>query len=417
MEVFGIKPQMRLFRPSIKIFFLLAFLFPVSSPIAQPSQVTLYPGIAFHQHELAVSVMHEFFAKHWNSADSLRCEMRGLELADSLLPLSFMLGFAMRAWRILNDEYETRQEYEILHRELGPLRAECLRALHKQHLADSTRPTRMFLEAGINGLNATLLIRSKPLSALSLGLRSYRTLDSVRALAPQIKDVYLGLGLFQCSLANEPGIIGFALLLFNGLRVSLDSGLVYLRTCADGSLYTRQSAKEYLVQFLSPFKSHEAVEKQAVFKSLQTEYPNNAYYVFQEIDENIAFHRAEVFSGDKYRWVPPRISSFDTGNYSLRRDANLVRWQCAAIDSARRHELHPEAFEQKQSYSFYPVFLRAAQLRYMLDTTKEFPPGGHQKAVRTYRLEKGRAYSVLRKSGINPMLREYFLWHMEDGLR
>jgi hypothetical protein len=410
------KTPMRLFHSSIKIFFLLVFLFPVSSLVAQSSPATLYPGITLRQHGLAQNVMHEFFAKHWNNADTMRCEMRRLELADGLLPLSYMLGFAMRAWRILNDEYETREECETLRSELRPLRAECLRVLHQRHFADSTRPTRMFLEAGINGLHATLLIRSKPLSALSIGLKSFRTLDSVRALAPQIKDIYLGLGLFQCSLANEPGIISFALRLFNGLHVSYDSGLVYLRTCAGSALYTRESAEEYLVQFLSPFKAHEAAEKQAVFKALQMEYPYNAYYIFQEIDEGMAFHRADVFSHDKFRWVLPRIGSFDTCSYSLRRDANLVRWQCAVIDLALTKELHPEVFEQKQSYSFYPVFLRAAQMRYMLDTTKEFSPGGHKKAVGMFRLQRYRAYSVLRKSGINPMLREYFLWHMEDGL-
>jgi hypothetical protein len=406
---------MRLFHPSIKILFLLAFLFPVSFPIAQPSQVTLYPGITLRQHELAQSVMHEFFAKHWSKAETLCREMRGLELADTLLPMSLMLGFATRAWRILNDEFETPQESETLHRELGPLRAECLRVLHQRHFAGSTRPTRMFLEAGINGLHATLLIRSKPFSALSIGLKSYRTLDSIRAIAPRIKDVYLGLGLFQCSLANEPGIISFALRLFNGLHVSYDSGLVYLRTCADSALYTRQSAKEYLVQFLSPIKPHEVAEKQAVFKALQTEYPDNPFYVFQEIDEAMAFHRADVFSGGKYRWVLPRISGFDTCNYSLWRDANLVRWQCAAIDSAMTRELRPAAFEQKQSYSFYPVFLNAARLRYVLDT-KKYSPREYKTTVRIYNIQKDRAYSVLRKSGINPMLREYFLWHIEDGL-
>jgi hypothetical protein len=406
---------MRLFQPSIKILLILAFLYPVSSLIAQPSQINLYPGITLRQHELAQDVMHEFFAKRWNNAETLCREMRGLELADTLLPMSLMLGFATRAWRILNDEFETRQESETLHRELGPLRAECLRVLHHQHFAVSTRPMRMFLEAGINGLNATLLIRSKPFSALSMGLQSYRTLDSIRTLAPQIKDVYLGLGLFQCSLANEPGIISFALRLFNGLHVSFDSGLGYLRTCADSALYTRQSAKEYLVQFLSPIKASEAAEKQAVLKSLQTEYPDIAYYVFQEIDEGMAFHRADVFSRGKYRSVQQRINSFDTSNFLLRRDVNLVRWQCAAIDSALAGELHPEVFEQKQSYSFYPVFLQAARLRYALDT-KKYPRNEYKKAVRMYRVQKDRAFSILRKSRINPMLREYYLWHMEDGL-
>jgi hypothetical protein len=407
---------MRLFHPSIKILFLLAFLFPGSSPVAQPSGILLYPGISLRQHVLAQSTMHEFFAKHWNSAETLACEMRRLELSDSLLPMSFMLRFATRAWRILNDEFESKQEHETLQRELEPIRDECLRILHKQHFADSTRPTRMFLEAGINGFNATLIIRSKPLQALSTGLQSYRTLDSVRALAPQLKDLYLGLGLFQCALANEPGIISFALRLFNRLYVSLDSGLVFLRTCSDSALYTREGAKEYLVQFLSPFKEDEVREKQAVFKSLQSLYPNNAYYVFQEIDEGMAFHRAEVFSGNWYQWVVSRIDDFDTSNFALRRDVNLLRWQCAAIDSAMAGKLHPADFEQKQSYSFYPVFLRAARMRYALDTEKKLSRGQYMKALRHYYHQKDHAYSVLRKSNINPMLREYFLWHMEDGL-
>ncbi|HUI92092.1 MAG TPA: hypothetical protein VLX68_07585 [Chitinivibrionales bacterium] len=405
---------MRRFHGSLKIIFLLAFL--PAPLVAQPSKTTMFPGITTRQHMLVQEIMHDFFSKRYNRTDTVCREMRRLEAAGNLLPMSCMLGVATRAWRILNDEYATQEESEILRREVGLFRGEGLRILHQRHFADSTRPTRMFLEAGINGFNATLFIRAKPLTALSLGLRAYRTMDSVRTLVPQAKDVYLGLGLFQCALANEPGIIHFALRLFNGLYVSLDSGLVFLQTCADSAQYTRFTAKEYLIQFLSPFKAAEAERKQAVFKSLQAEFPGTAYYVFQEVDEAMAFHRKDAFSGNRFGWVPERIAGFDTSNYFLRRDVNLVRWQCTAIDSSEAEKLHPVPFRLRQDYSFYPVFLKAAQMRYMLDQAQKLSKGQNKKAAVLCRQQKERAISVLRKSEIDPMLREYFLWHIEDGL-
>jgi hypothetical protein len=361
--------------------------------------------------------MHEFFAQQWDSADARCLEMLRIEQVGSLLPLSYMLRFAMGAWRILNDDFETKQQRETMIKTLEPLRIDCLRILHKRHFADSTRPTRMFLEAGINGFSATLLIRSRPLKSLSIGLQAYRTMDSLRTIAPQMKDVFLGLGLFQCALANEPGIIGFAIKLFNGLQVSYDSGLTYLRTCADSSFYTGEVAKEYLIQFLSPFKPGEVAEKRRIFKSLQAAFPNVAYYVFQEIDEEMAFHRQKIFSNGAANWVIPCFEQFDTGAYFGRRMVNLVRWQCAAMDSSLLKIIRPVAFDPKQSYSFYPVFLAASKLKFRLETDKKMPESVMKRTFRLFATLRGRAYSLLRKSDVNPMLREYYLWHMDDGFR
>lgn len=399
---------------SLGAFLLLSLAVP-DLP-AQPRAPAPYPGITFRQHELAQRAMHEFFAQHWESAESTGCEMFHLEQADTLLPLSNMLRFAMRAWRILNDEFDSPQERETLEEGLKPLRTECIRILHKQQFADSTRPMRMFLEAGINGFNATLIIRSKPLSSLSAGLQCYRTLDSIRTLAPQIKDVYLGLGLFQCSLANEPGIIGFALHLFNRLQVSLDSGLTYLRICSDGALYTREGAKEYLLQFLSPTIKNEAAEKRRISKSLEAEFPGNPFYVFQDIDEEMAFHRKDVFSSARFAWAVSQVRAFDTSNSSARRFANLVKWQCAAIDSAASADSHMEPAEPGSAYSFYPVFLVAAKLRFLLDGDKNLGTERQKITIRLYHRQRKQAFSIIRRSDINPMLREYYLWHMEDGL-
>jgi hypothetical protein len=390
--------------------------FPVSGFTAQEQPDILYPGISAQQHALAREVMHEFFAQHWLRAGGLARDMRNLEQSDSLLPLSDMLRFAMPAWRIINSEFDSRGQGDSLFRELEPLRRDCLWILHHRHFADSTLPTRMFLEAGINGFNATLIIRSNPLASLTQGLRSFRTLDSLRAIAPQIKDLYLGLGLFQCALANEPGIIGFALHLFGGLHVSLDSGLAYLRICSNEALYTQVGAKEYLIQFLSPFNHNEAGEKQAVFRSLEQEFPGNPYYVFQEIDEQMAFHRESAFEKSTCDWALAQIAGFDTSNSTTKLYANCVKWQCTAIDTSLAATLGPRPFGDRECLSFYPVFLEAAKARYVIDSDSKQTVGKRRNAIRSYHELRNRAYVVLRRSEINPMLREYYLWHLDDGL-
>ena len=402
-------------RPFLFLFFVLTTFSPIHALSATNSP---YPGITPQQHILALEVMHEFFAQHWERAESTACEMRNLERTASALPLSPMLRFAMRSWRIINNEFDSSEQGDSLFLELGPLRAECLDILHKRHFADSTRPTRMFLEAGINGFNATLIIRSKPLTALRDGLQSFRTLDSVRTLAPQIKDAFLGLGLFQCALANEPGIIGFAVHLFNGLSVSLDSGLAYLRVCSgDSLLYTRDGAREYLIQFLSPFDTGEAAEKQAVFRSLEAEFPGNPYYVFQEIDEGMAFHRDRVFSKSFCAWAVSQIPGFDTSNSTMRTYANCVRWQCSVIDSTLATTLKPRPFKPREALSFYPAFLEAAKAKYLVESEWDKYRREEKSDVRLFHRLRGMAFSILRKSKIHPMLREYYLWHLEDGLK
>jgi|WetSurMetagenome_2_1015567.scaffolds.fasta_scaffold00008_9 hypothetical protein len=397
---------------------ILPLCIAASVSSAQTKWSAPYPGITPQQHALALATMHDFFAFHWDKAESTACAMRDLEKNDNLLPLSFMLRFAMRSWRIINDEFDSREQGDALDRELAPLRAECLRILHRGRFADSTLQTRRFLEAGINGFNATLVIRSKPFTALVEGLKSYRTLDSVTAEAPNLKDSYVGLGLFQCALANEPGIITFAIHLFKGLRVDLNLGLAYLRLCsADSMLYTRNGAREYLIQFLSPFKSNEAAEKQKIFRALETEFPASPYYLFQEIDEGMAFHRADVFTKEYAARAAARIAGFDTSNSTLRTYANCVRWQCSIIDSTLSPVLKPRPFKPGEALSFYPVFLNAAKYKFLLESNVYASKRVAQTIDRLFHEHRSLAFSVLRKSEIHPMSREYYLWHTEDGLR
>lgn len=395
-------------------FSLLMYALPAFP--AEKAEV-LYPGISPRQHELARETMHELFDMNWQKADSLGVEMRKIEQAGNLQPLSFMLRFAIPAWRILNNEFDSHKQEDSLYKKLEPLRLECLRILNTGHFPDSTKPTRMFLEAGINGFNATLIIRSKPLTALKEGLQSYRTLDSLRAIAPQMKDLYLGMGLFQCALANEPSIIGFAIHLFGGLHVSLDSGLAYLRICSNEAYYTKQGAREYLIQFLSPFKANEANEKQSVFRMLEAEFPGNPYYVFQEIDENMAFHRQVAFSSDFRKWAIAKVAALDTQNAAVRPYANCVRWQCAAADSTLIADLKPAPFSPRSCLSFYPVFLQAAKEKYLIESSTGLTERQKKYLVRPFHQMRDKAFSILRKSDITVMLRDYYEWHMEDGLQ
>jgi hypothetical protein len=375
----------------------------------------LYPGITQCQHEYAQAVMHEFFAQHWDQAESLCVDMRHLELDSSLLPMSTMLRFIMRGTRILNDEYESRQDCVFAMESLEPLRKECLLELHKKKFADSTRSTRLFLEGGVNGFNAALKTRTHPFDALREGVKAVRLLDTARMLTPNLYDAYLGLGLFQCALANEPGIVRVALSLFNGLKVNLDSGLADLRICEKQSLYTREGAMQYLIQFLSPLKVNEIEEKNAVFKLLQGLYPHNPYYVFQEIDEDMAFHRRAVFSGIPSTWTKSRDDYFDTCNFSLRRYAKLIQWQYANVNNDAVDTSQLSVAERY--YSFYPLFLKAAKERYSLDSKKDLSAKQRENTIGQYIKLRQQAISTIKKSGINAMLLEYYLWHIEDGLK
>jgi hypothetical protein len=398
------------------IVLLLMFTLPSRSAHAGNDAFRLYPGISLPQHELAQKSMREFFDQHWDSAEASCREMLRLEKASGLLPMSCMLRFAMRAWRILNDESENSQQRRELYHDLEPLRTDCIEILHKQAFPDSTRATRLFIEGGINGFNATLKIRSHPFAAMVSGLSAVRMLDTAHALAPYMNDVYLGLGVSQCALANEPGIIRVAMRIFHGLHVNLDTGLTYLRTCSRSAEYSREGAMAYLIQFLSPFKPAEIAEKQEIFRTFQSLHPGNPNYVFQEIDEGMAFHRQQIFSHKTVEWARPLINGFDTCNFSHRRYANLVRWQCAVIDFSLANDLRPQPIEPGQAFSFYPVFLSAAREQYLLNAHADMPRTLRKSDLRQYRSMRDKAISILHSSIIDPMLREYYLYHIEDGL-
>ena len=405
---------------NFQIFFSIALSAIIILPgLSQANGVEFglpYPGITLPQHVLAQESMHAFFMQHWDQAESLSVEMQRIERDDVLLPMSNMLRFAMRSWRILNDEFEHEAERAKAYQELVQLRTECMYILHHRQWPDSTLATRLFLEGGINGFNAFLKIRSNPLKALSSGIKSLKMFNTAHKIAPRMNDIYLGLGLFQCALAEEPGIVKVAIGLFNGLHVNLDSGLTYLRMCSDSALYTQDGAREYLVQFLDPKKPFESAEKQKIFRALQALYPNSPYYVFQEIDEGLAFHRYDIFSENTIAWAKRKIESFDTDNYSLRRYANLVRWQCAILDTSSADTLHLEPFTRGQDFSFYPIFLSAARSDFLLHMRKNLSVAQRKKERQNYTRLKKQALYVIRHSTIDPMLREYFLWHLEDGL-
>jgi hypothetical protein len=111
------------------------------------------------------------------------------------------------------------------------------------------------------------------------------------------------------------------------------------------------------------------------------------------------------------------MAHFDTGNFALQRYANLVKLQCATVDPSLEKTLHQEPIAHDGPYSFYPLFCAAAKARYLFDANKNISGKQQKTEARNCRHLKDKAVSVLRRSGVNPMLREIFLWHMEDGLQ
>ncbi|MBD3391742.1 MAG: hypothetical protein GF418_06750 [Chitinivibrionales bacterium] len=397
------------------VFFLTAQTDSSDTP-GRAAQAPPYPGMSLQQEQLADSVVYFIHAFSWKQAERFGRKLNRLERQEDLPPLSRLLLTSARILRIQNGEYESEREKERLIREAEGLAKEGIRQCDdRARISDSVHVTYDLIKGGILGYTATLKIDRSPFEALVDGLRGLRILEDVIADRPDIRDAYMGPGLFHCTLAKAPAVLGKALRLFNR-GASLDSGLQYLRLSAHEGKYTRTVSKLYLIQFLSPYYGHLAEEKAGIFASLQEEYPVNAYYAFLELDEELCFHPDSFYHGGRSAARGVRRAEFATHNFSLRRYAELVEWQHWMLSQSGAGSL-VSSERVLREFAYYPAFLVAVKLL----RAASAPLDGEAKLLDELG-ELGdqfgrRAERALKASSMNLARRGYYEWHVRDGLK
>ena len=380
---------------------------------ASQKDIELYPGVNSEQDKYARQIVRSYFSLQWDDAQKAAEKMQRVEARDHLPRLSYLLMVSGRVFRLQNGEYEDQKDYNQLVKEIYHLSQKGLQYSDPRNSPDSILATNLLIYSGIKGFVATMKLSKNPIEAAMEGLSALRVLEKLIEMKPQIKDAYLGLGIFYCALSKAPGIIKSALNI--GRRnITLDTGLEFLRISASEGRYTSPAAKQYLIQFLSPYYGHMAEEKIGIFKSLQSDFPKNPNFVFLENEENLCFHQERITERYKQN-LKKKIKSFKSGNYCLNRYINLLKWQYSSIDADNGDGLKPDSTFNLREYSFYPVYLEA--LRYQLYISA----GENIQAERNHKqliAKKGNAaIKILESSEMSSHSKNVYLWHIRDVMR
>jgi hypothetical protein len=368
----------------------------------------LYPGISREQDKLALQMIHEVYSFDWDEADRVVKKMQKLELRNKLPPLSYLLLISMRVVRLQNGEFKSERDAAEFLGETERLVLEAIAIANPSKVPKEVKTTYLFIYSGIEGFSATLKIARNPLDAAMEGFNALKILEKLTMVEPQIKDVYLGLGMFYCAMAKAPAIIRGALNIV-GRNVTFEKGVEYLRISAYEGKYTTETARQYLIQFLSPYMGNEVAEKGKIFHSLQQLYPKNPYYLFLELHEDICFHpeKIDTLYGER---IKKKISHFRSDEFSLKRYAALVQLQYCYIDT--QSTLLPDTGVILNEFSFYPIFLDALKEK----KSSEIKKKEHH---RRQSLSKNgaRAAKMLEESVMSSNRKNFFSWYIRDALR
>lgn len=368
----------------------------------------LYPGISREQDKLALQMIHEVYSFNWDEAQRVVVKMQKLELRNKLPPLSYLLMISMRVVRIQNGEFESEREASEFLGITEKLVLEGIAVANPSKVPKELKTTYLFIYCGIEGFSATLKIAKNPLDAAIEGFNALKILEKLTKVEPQIKDVYLGLGMFYCAMAKAPAIIRGALNIV-GRNVTFEKGVEYLRISAYEGKYTTETAKQYLIQFLSPYMGNEVEEKGKIFLSLQQLYPKNPYYLFLQLHEDICFHpeKIDTLYGER---IKKKISRFKSDEFSLKRYGALVLLQYCFIDT--QNTLLPDTGAVLNEFSFYPLFLDALKEKNSLEIKKK------ERYRRTSWSKNGaHAAKMLNESPMSSNRKNFFAWYIRDALR
>jgi hypothetical protein len=382
-----------------------------------PAGAGLYPGLSPEQDSLARELIGKIWSFNWDGAEKTGRKMQKLERRELLPPLSSLLLSSACVLRIQNGEFSGKRQEKHCREELEKTAKLGLELSDPGKSPDSLLATNLMIYGGIKGILATLQINRNPINAAVEGLQALGILEKAVGKNPAMDDAYLGLGIFYCALAKASGVVRGALNLI-GRPVSLEKGLYYLRQSAYNGRYTGAMAKLYLIQFLSPYQGDQTVEKSRIFKSLESSFPGNPFFVFLRLEENLCFHPEKAFDPSIRRPVRKKIASYDEDeDYSIGRYANLVRWQYRVIDPFAPPDLHPDTTFNLGQFAYYPAFLSALREKYAVPQSEIASPAVRNRRVALIRKIESRVLKQLAASSMNQSWRGFYAWHVRDALR
>ena len=428
--------KMRVFRPSALFFACCLLRLPAQAdvpiapqPFAEAAAVRLdgdtgagplgyflYPDITREQSDLAHLALAQAYSAKVKRAHKSVDALRALETENGLPPLSQLLSLAIDVMRYQNGDFEDAAEEKALRKAIAEASEQgsyaCQQALRRK----PGHPTYLLILGGIRGFTATLKIHDNPSQAMSDGFQALKLLEKAYAADPRLKDCFLGTGIFHCTAANAPLVVRATLKII-GRSVSMKAGLEALRKSAYEGQYTPVSSQLFLIQFLSPYEDELAREKREIFRSLEAEFPHNAYFTFLRNDENLCFHPDSFFAPATRAALGARIAAFSAGDSASRRYANLVRWQYTLLDPAPEKKYAPDSAFRFRDFGFYPTFIEALRWKLAIEDTLDPGERPPQAVLSSLRDKRDACLALIADSPMNPARKRYYAWHITDGLR
>ncbi len=388
----------------------------MDSTLNSESSLRLYPDLTDKQNELSHQALREAYSGNPQKAHKTLATLQRLEVSKHLPPLSYLLSIAIDVMRFQNGDFEDEDAEKNLRQDIEEDAEQGLNLCRSFLDKESTQPTYLLIEGGIQGFLATLKIHSNPSQALSDGFQALKLLERARKKDSRIRDSYLGTGIFNCTAANAPLVVRATLKIF-GRSVSMKPGLTALRMSAYKGQYTNVASQLFLIQFLSPYGDELVREKRQIFHSLETAFPQNAYYTFLKTDEELSFYPDSFYTKSNGKRLANRIMTFRTGDFSSRRYSHLVRYQYSLINSKAEKRLAPDSSFDLRDYAYYPVLIEGLRFKHQTEDTLgegESPPTF---AIKTLKAYLDSCKTIIDDSPMNPTRRRYYQWHVADALR
>jgi hypothetical protein len=381
-----------------------------------PEGYTLYPDISHGQSDLAHEALGRAYSADLRSARKALADLRALESAEHLPPLSQLLSLAIDVMRYQNSDYQDEDEEKSILASIAQASEQGTYLCRKALKENPDHPTYLLILGGIRGFAATLNIHANPSQALSDGFQALKLLERARSNDARLKDCYLGTGIFHCTAANAPLFVRATLKII-GRSVSMRTGLEALRISAYQGQYTPVSSQLFLIQFLSPYEEELIREKREIFRSLEETFPRNPFYTFLKNDENLCFHPDSFYAPGARSGMAARISAFAQADFASRRYGNLVRWQFTLLNPSPSRRYAPDSAFAFQDFGYYPGFIDA--LRYKRDLEDSTQPGEKPDRDALSRLQDMRdsCLALIGDSRMNPARKRFYAWHVTDALR
>lgn len=381
-----------------------------------PDGYNLYRDLTREQSDLAHLALNQAYSANIKRARKTLAELRGLETADRLPPLSYLLSVAIDILRYQNGDFEDDEEEQALRKSIDDATEQgsylCKHALEKE----PDHPTYLLILGGLRGFSATLKIHANPSQAMGDGFQALKLLEKARSQDPRIKDSYMGTGIFNCTAANAPLFVRATLKII-GRSVNMKSGLEALRISAYQGQYTSVSSQLFLIQFLNPYDQELIREKREIFRSLEASFPRNPYYTFLKTDEALCFYPDSFYSHASRTALASRIVAFASHDFSSRRYGNLVRYQYTLLDPHPEKRFAPDTSFGFRDYEFYPAFIEALRFKRATEDTlgsEEKPP---KAAIAALKDMRDSTLELISNSPMNPTRKRYYQWHVTDALR